>query len=155
MAGTELALSYAISNKAELDSLDDDFEMHSFQVCEQRGHITGIQFVLRSVKDALVRDALQPIGRVASNCDSLELTGPIERIRVAYSQSSLSITGIEFTRTRLKKTFGLIDPLTAKEWNFDSNSNLMGLYGRYSEETGRITSLGFIVIDKTISEAEC
>ena len=55
----------------------------------------------------------------------------------------------------MRKTFGSIDPLNVKVWNFDAESKLMGLHGRFNEETDLITQLGVVELDDSIDDSVC
>ena len=111
---------------------------------------------MRSTTDKKLRHTLSPVGKVLGRCDAFELTAPIERVRISYTQQRLvAITGIEFMRAGLRKTFGSIDPLNVKVWNFGVDSKLIGLHGRFNEETDLITQLGVVVLDEGIDDSVC
>ena len=89
-------------------------------------------------------------------CDAIELTGPIERIRISYTQQRLiGITGIEFTRNKRRISYGSIDPLNVKAWDFGPRSKLMGFHGRFDEDTSLITQLGVVESDESIDDSLC
>ena len=111
---------------------------------------------MRSTTDKTLRTPLSPVGKVLGRCDAIELTGPIERINISYTQHRLvAITGIEFIRNAQRMRYGSIDPMNVKTWDFSANSKLMGLHGRFNEETSLITQLGVVEMDESVDDTVC
>ena len=71
---------------------------------------------------------LTAFGTMKGDCQTLTLSGPIERIRASYAQTSGSVTSLKLYRSGLAKTYGTL-LANYEEWNFSESSILLGLHG--------------------------
>ena len=86
----------------------------------------------------------------AETCQTLTLSGPIEQIRASYTRSTSSVSAIKYYKGSVSKTYGTLISLY-REWFFDENNVLLGLHGRVHNNGSKITQLGFITLDPSVT----
>lgn len=84
------------------------------------------------------------MGELSGKCQTLTLSGPIERIRAHYDTDLELVTSVMYFRGGLSKTYGIMKQ-PYEEWNFDDDSMLLGLHGY--EDGDAIKQLGFISVN--------
>ena len=84
------------------------------------------------------------MGSLATTCTKINLNAPVETIRASYSEETGSVNAIQYRRDDKMRTFGVLNS-QYEEWNFNSSSKLIGMYGSVDEKS--ITKLGFITLE--------
>ena len=93
------AVGEKISNFNEITRMGaSNYEFASFSTCtDDNGDVIGTQYTLRDSND--ITTDLTAIGSMTgSNCQSLALSGPIEKIRASYSSATSSVSSIRYLR---------------------------------------------------------
>ena len=84
------------------------------------------------------------MGNMIGDCQTLTLTGLIEKIRASYARSTGTVSAIKYYKGSVSKTYGTLLSLF-REWTFTDTNQLMGLHGRV--DGTKIKSIGFITLD--------
>ena len=87
------------------------------------------------------------------DCQTLTLTGQIEKIRASYARSSGAVTAIKYYKGSASKTYGTLLSLF-QEWSFTETNQLIGLYGRIDTSgiNPVIKQIGFITLDSELEQ---
>ena len=86
---------------------------------------------------------LDPIGEIVyGNCRTLELTGEINSIKASVGANK--VKSVRFIKGTTSLEFGTLHS-TQKEWLFDENNVLIGVYGHSNGPV--INEIGFITLD--------
>ena len=85
---------------------------------------------------------------MSGNCQTLELSGPIERIKASYSNDKRSVSSVQYYKGGIKKTYGTLLN-SYRTWTFGDSNVLLGLHGKVDGKT--IKKLGFIALDTEMS----
>ena len=103
-----------MTNEDQLTSsiVTDDMRIHSFKTCtNSNGFITGLQFFMaanpysKEDQEAVETVEMGAIGKMEGECQTLKLTGGLDRIR-AYKGALKGVRSIRFYRGNLAKTYG-------------------------------------------------
>ena len=63
------------------------------------------------------------------DCRTLELSGPIEKIRASWSENDQAVSAIRYFKGRNSLTYGnLLTPFS--EWEFSETNVLFGIHGQ-------------------------
>ena len=91
------------------------------------------------------------MGDMSGSCQTLTLSGPIEKIRASYARSEAKVSAIKYYKGSAAKTYGTLLS-TFKEWTFSDTNILLGLHGRVIDE-GKLSikELGFVTLDTSLS----
>lgn len=80
---------------------------------------------------------------MTSDCETIELRGPLDKIRIAISSDG-GLNGIRYYRGRRGKTYGSVRR-GYTDTRFSEDKPVVGLYG--SHNGSRIEQLGFLTLD--------
>ena len=135
-----------VTNEAQLTGtqVTSGMRLHSIKTCQtsrfvidSRERVTGLQFFMALNPYEAVGEetfAMDPIGPMTGDCETLELPEGLDSITVTLDESRAGLSVMyRIDGDVLDETYGKLDDEASTVWEFTEEAPLVGLYGRASD----------------------